>query len=150
MGAMRSYKFLIDRDVEKVASLFPRGRVLTLQKLRLPENASDQEIVRAAWERECIIVTANGDDFISAIHEFQKKTKEKECHELNGLVVLPNEWETQRRLVKDAEKKLRFGSEKVAWFDVWNRNLCVRVKKDGNCEVKRFPQCLYCVKNGAD
>jgi hypothetical protein len=143
---MQPYLFLIDRSAAKAATLFPKHRVLTLGALHIAENASDDEIVRRAWGHSCIIVTANGDDFISAIKKFQKKLMQKECHELNGLIILPNEFEVQKHIVKASGKKLRFGGKKIEWPDVWRDNYCVRLKKSGAPEVKRFPRCFYCEK----
>lgn len=85
-----SYGFLLDRDVSKVASLFPRKRTKTLADVGLSENARDSEIVTKAWERGLTIVTGNGDDFVREIDAFQSRTKRKDCHELHGLIVLPN------------------------------------------------------------
>ena len=143
---MRPFSFLIDRSAAKAASLFPKHRVFTLEALRIPEDAGDDEIVRQAWRHACIIVTANGDDFISAIHRFQKKQMRKECHELNGLIILPNEFEVQKQIVKQSGKKLRFGLRQIGWPDVSNDNLCVRLKKSGAPDVKRSPRCFYCQK----
>lgn len=145
---MSEYRFLIDRSANSAAVLFAGKRVRTLEKVGLPENASDAEIVRIAWEHRCIMVTANGDDFVREIEKFQRKQMEKECHELYGLVILPNESANQERLMRQLQKKKpRFGNKDVEWSDVWEKNLCVRVKRDGVPEVKRFSRCHYCEKN---
>jgi predicted nuclease of predicted toxin-antitoxin system len=144
---MTSYSFLLDRDAAKTASLFPRKRTRTIAQIGLPENASDREIIRMACEREFIIVTANGDDFVREILAFQKQTKRKACHELRGLVILPNQFEIQKRVLRDLEERLRFGNEHLHWHDVWNRNFCVRVRKTGQPQVWRIPRCFYCLKD---
>jgi hypothetical protein len=141
-----SYGFLLDRDVSKAASLFPRKRTKTLIDVGLSEKAKDSEIVREAWERELTIVTGNGDDFIQEINAFQDRTTRADCHELFGLVVLPNGYEHQRRLLQGLEDKLRLGSEKLTWTDVAQKNCLVRVKKNGKPEVKLFKRCFYCQK----
>jgi hypothetical protein len=141
-----SYGFLLDRDVSKVAALFPRKRTRTLSDVGLSEKAKDSEIVREAWERQLTIVTGNGDDFVREINAFQGRTKRADCHELYGVIVLPNGYEHQRRLLQGLEDKLRLGSEKLKWTDVAQKNCFVRVKKSGKPEVKRFKRCFYCQK----
>jgi hypothetical protein len=117
-----------------------------LESLGIPENASDDEIVRKAWLHRCTIVTANGDDFVAAICKFQKKQMRKVCHELNGLIIVPNEFEVQKQTVKAAPKKLRFGGKPIGWPDIWSENLSIRLRKSGAPIVNRFPRCFYCEK----
>jgi hypothetical protein len=50
---LASYGLLLDRDVSKVASLFPRKRIKTLADVGLSETARDSDIVNLdADERE--------------------------------------------------------------------------------------------------
>jgi hypothetical protein len=72
---MKPYKFLLDRDVSKALSLFPRRRARTIAQAKLKSNASDAQIVERAHELACTIVTANGDDFYREMFKFQKTTK---------------------------------------------------------------------------
>jgi hypothetical protein len=146
MAEISHYGFLIDRDVAKAASLFPPKRTRTTLEMGLAEAAPDAAIVELACERRRIIVTGNGDDFIAEILKFQKTTEKKECHDLSGLVILPNGFESQKRALRDIEKRLRFGGRKITWADVWNKNYCVRILKNGNAEITTFPKCLYCRK----
>ena len=141
-----SYGFLLDRDVSKTASLFPRRRLKTLADVGLPETARDSEIVREAWERGLTIVTGNGDDFVREINAFQARTTRGECHEVYGLVVLPNGYEHQKRLLQGLEDKLRLGSERLTWMDIAQKNCFVKVKKNEKPEVRRFKRCFYCQK----
>lgn len=143
---MQPYCFLIDRSAAKAGTLFPQSRVQTLNSLDIAEDASDEEIVRKAWLHRCTIVTANGDDFVTEICKFQKKQMRKLCHELNGLIIVPNEFEVQRQIIKSAHKKLRFGGKPIGWPDVWSDNLCVRLTKGRAPIVTRFPRCFYCEK----
>jgi hydroxypyruvate isomerase len=143
---LSSHGFLLDRDVSKVSSLFPKKRTKTLAGVGLSENARDSEIVRKAWERGLTIVTGNGDDFVREINAFQSRTKRNDCHELHGLVVLPNGYEHQKRLLQDLQDNLRLGSEILTWADVAQKNCLVRVKKNGKPEVRRFQRCFYCQK----
>ena len=140
------YGFLLDRDVSKAVGFFPEKRRCTLAKAGLREDASDREIVEKAWKLNLTIVTSNGDHFVREVMKFLKQTKRKDYHELCGLVVLPNGYEYQKRLLQGVEKKLRLGSEKLTWADVASKDCFVRVKKNGNLEVKRFPRCFYCLK----
>jgi hypothetical protein len=59
-------------------------------------RAKDSEIVKAAWDRRLIIVTANGDDFKTEILAFQARTERNNCRELFGLIVLPSGYELQK------------------------------------------------------
>src|ERR1700688_1332425 len=113
-----SYGVLLDRDVSKAASLFPRKRTQTIADVGLPQDATDAEIVRAAWERELTIVTGNGDDFTREIQKFLAQTRRNECHEMRGLVVLPSGYERQRRLLQDIERTLKLGNQKLTWAGV--------------------------------
>jgi hypothetical protein len=146
---MLSYGFLLDRDVSKAASHFPKKRTKTIADVGLPPNATDAEIVREAWERQLTIVNGNGDDFVREINGFLAQTKKASdgCHEVFGLVVLPNGYERQRRILQNIEATLRPGKEKLTWADVAYRNCYVRVKRTGGTEVKRFRRCIYCLKN---
>ena len=143
---MQPYCFLIDRSAAKAATLFPKSRMQTSNSLDIAENASDEEIVRKAWLHRCTIVTANGDDFVAEICKFQKKQMRRVCHELNGLIVVPNEFEIQKQIIKIAHKKLRFGGKPIGWPNVWSDNLYVRLRKSGSPIVNRFPRCFYCDK----
>lgn len=145
---MSEYRFLIDRSADSVRTLFPRKRVHTLERLGLPEDASDARIVRVAWQKRCILVTANGDDFVHEIENFQKKQMRRECHELYGLIVLPNEFANQKLALSRIKRvAARFGGRDISWPEVWKKNLYVRLKKIGAPEVKRFSRCHYCEKN---
>jgi hypothetical protein len=120
---MRRYGFLLDRDVSKTASLFPRGMARTVMQLELPADAPDASIVKKACEHDLTIVTGNGEDFIREIQKFQGQTQKKDCHEMSGLIILPNGYETQGRLLKTAEERLRFGGRKITWTDVCQKTI---------------------------
>jgi hypothetical protein len=143
---MKPYKFLLDRDVSKAVTFFPRRRASTIADVGLSESASDAAIVEKAWELEATIVTANGDDFLREVRRFLRQTKRKDCHDLFGLVILPNRFEIQRRTLADLGFRLRFDGKKISWDDVWQRNLCVRVRTVGNPEITQLPRCFYCQK----
>jgi hypothetical protein len=140
--------FLLDRDVSKAASLFPAKRTRTIAQVGLATDASDLEIVRKAWDCRLTIVTANGDDFIREITRFLNQTKRTDCHDMYGLIILPNGYQYQKQLLPGIERKLRLGDERLTWADVAKKDCCVRVKKRGNPKVTRFPRCFYCRKRG--
>ena len=144
-----SYGFLLDRDVSKAASLFPKKRTKTIADIGLPPDAPDSEIIKEAWERSLTIVTGNGDDFVKEIQKFLAQTKRDECHEMYGLLVLPNGYERQKRLLQNIEGRLKLGKEKLRWADVADRNCCVKVTRLGAAEVRRFPRCFFCQKRHA-
>jgi hypothetical protein len=112
----------------------------------LAANAPDATIVEKAWELQRTIVTGNGDDFIKEILNFQRQTEKKDCHEMFGVIILPNGLERQKRVLRSLEEKLRFGGKKVSWADVWRENYCVKVSKSGRPVIKAFPKCVYCKK----
>ena len=143
---MYSYGFLLDRDVSKAASHFPKKRTKTIADIGLPKNAPDSEIIKEAWERKLIIVTGNGDDFVKEIQKFLDQTKRDECHEMYGLLVLPNGYERHKRLLQNIEERLKLGKEKLSWADVADRNCCVKVTRLGAAKVRRFPRCFFCQK----
>jgi hypothetical protein len=143
---MRRYRFLLDRDVSKVVSLFPRRRARTITDVGLSETARDAAVVEKAWELEATIVTSNGDDFLKEVGKFLRQTKRKDCHDLFGLIILPNKFEIQKRKLCDLVARLRFGGGRITWDDVWRKNLCVRVKATGNPEITQLPRCFYCQK----
>jgi len=39
-----------------------------------------------------------------------------------GLVILPNGYENQKRLLQNVGDKLRLGTEKLTWWDVADKN----------------------------
>jgi hypothetical protein len=141
---VRGYRFLVDRDVSKIAEQLPRKRTLTLDDVGLPENATDPQIVEAAYERRCIIVTANREHFVAEMERFMRVQKRKQCYDLSGLIVLPSGYEHQKRLWADAEDRLHFGGRKLTWHDIWYKDYLVRLRKSGVHEIKPFPPCRYC------
>jgi hypothetical protein len=116
---------------------------------RIPPNAAGAEIVRVAQDKQLAIVTGNGPDFEREIKAFiaQSKKVADGCHEVFGLVVLPNGYEHQRRILQDVESKLKFDGESVTWADVAERNLYVKVNRTGKVHVKKLPRCPYCIRN---
>lgn len=143
---VKPYRFLLDRDVSKAASLFPARRTRTIADVGLPENAKDAAIVEKAWNLEAIIVTANGDDFLREARKFLRSTKRRDCHDLFGLVILPNKHEIQKRTLEELASRLIFRGKKIGWDEVWRQNLCVRVKTIGTPEITQLPRCFYCQK----
>jgi hypothetical protein len=63
--------FLLDRDVSKVASLFPKKRTKTIADIGLPQNATDAEIVKAAFDRQLTIVTGNASPLLICNPKFE-------------------------------------------------------------------------------
>jgi hypothetical protein len=143
---MSSYRFLLDRDVQKAKNCFPRKRAITAAEAGLADDAPDSVVVERAFDLGAIIVTANGDDFFREVIKFQRKTKRTAdgCREMNGLVVLSSGFEVQRRQIARALERMYFGSDKIDWADVWNENYYVRLKDGGRAEVNLLPRCRYC------
>ena len=143
---MTSYKFIFDNDSRKAAEFFPRRRIVTLEQAGLTQKASDREIVEVASDREWIIVTANGDHFITEIKRYLQQSKKQACHDLAGLVIVPNDHQHQQRALPQLEKRLHFNGSHIGWKDVWELDCCVRVTKDGKAQITRFERCFYCGK----
>jgi len=76
------YRFLLDRDVSKSASLFPAKRARTIAQVDLPDNTTDPQIVRKAWDLRLTTVTSNGDHFVREITKFLNQTRQVDCHEM--------------------------------------------------------------------
>ena len=143
---MRKYKFLIDNDSQAASRFFPDKRAISLSQAKLDSSASDAEVVAAAWDMECIIVTANGQDFEKEIKQFLQKTQREDCHDLFGLVVIPNAAAIQNRVLPGLAGKLRFNGKSITWDDVWRKNYLVRVHSSGNVDVRELGRCFYCKK----
>jgi hypothetical protein len=142
---MRPYKFLFDECVRDAETHFPKDRILPRARLKLTDGATDEAIVEAAYWAKAIIVTANAQDFIRIMDRFLKKQMEKYCRDLSGLVVIPNS--IQRRVLDRAVERMTFGGERITWFDVWRRDLCVKISPLGIPRVSRFRPCYYCGKH---
>src|SRR5262249_1920141 len=134
----------------KAVEFYPKRRVLTLAQAGLKPQSTDREIVEIASDRRWIIVTANGDDFIKEIKRYLRQTTKLHCHDLFGLVVIPNEYEIQKRILPRLEERLVFGGKHLSWKDVWDLDCCVRVTKSRAVQVTRFDRCFYCKKQGLD
>jgi hypothetical protein len=94
-------------------------------------------------------MTANGHDFVDKVNLFVASSTRKEwgCHDAAGLVVVPNDYASQKRLIPWAEERLRLDKRRITWPDVWSESLFVRIKKDENHEARQLPRCPTCVEN---
>ncbi|WP_370655575.1 DUF5615 family PIN-like protein [Candidatus Binatus sp.] len=142
---MRPYRFLFDECVRDAAEYFPKARVISRANIKLKDGASDEAVVEAAYKAEAIIVTANGKDFIRIMDRFLKKQMVKFCRDLNGLVVIPNP--IQQHVLRRAAERMTFDGEKITWYDVWRRDLYVKISPQGIPRVVRFRRCYYCEKH---
>ena len=143
---MRKYKFLIDNDSQAAVRFFPEKRVVSLASAELETSATDAEVVNMAWELECIIVTANGQDFEKEIKKFLQTTQRDDSHDLFGLVVIPNAAAAQERVLPCLGARLRYAGKSITWDDVWHKNYLVRVHSKSTVEVRELGRCFYCRK----
>lgn len=120
---MREYRFLIDNDSQAASVYFPEKRVVTLAQAKLNPAAPDSQVVAAAREMECIIVTANGPDFEKEIKHFLQRSQRKDCYDLFGLVVIPNPAAIQARVLPGLSDKLRINGKRISWENVWQGKL---------------------------
>ena len=146
---MTGHKFLFDRDAAKAKELFPKRRSVSMADVGLAENATDRDIVERACGGGFTIVTCNGDHFIKEFQRYLDQTERKNCHEMFGLVILPNGFEVQKRALKGIANKLRLNGRAIGWKDVSEQDCCVRVEKTGHVKASRFERCRYCKKRGA-
>jgi hypothetical protein len=144
-----AYTFLFDEDVKSIASQFRnKRRVRTLSQVGLPTTAHDRDIVRKAWGRQFIIVTANKQHFKKRIEEFHGERGHCPC--MFGLVILPSGEEIQKQVLVDfkaLEQQLSFKKQSITWKDVHQKNYMVRVVKKGNPQVTELPLCVDCRKD---
>lgn len=144
---LHQYGFLLDNDVAKVAACLPKKRVKTLADVGLSEDASDAAIVKEAWRRGLTIITGNAKDFVREIENFQGQTSRTNCHEMWGLVALPNGYELQKRILESFDERLRKAG--LRWADVADGNYLIRPTPAG-LDIRQFDRCIYCLKNGAE
>lgn len=147
---MTNYKFIIDNNCRNAAQFFPSRRIVSLERAGLSPNASDRQIVEVASERQWIIVTANGDDFIDEIKRYLRQSMKLACHDLHGLVIIPNDYQLQQYCLPRLDQRLQYKGKHIGWKDVWELDCCVRVTKKGKAQITRFDRCFYCNKNGLD
>jgi hypothetical protein len=81
------------------------------------------------------------------MRKFLATTKRKDCHDLYGLVIIPNQAAIQDRVLPKLATKLRLEGKRISWDDVWRKNLLVRVRSDGVVNVRdELGRCFYCKK----
>ena len=76
----------------------------------------------------------------AASRTLSHKQKRDGCHEMFGLVILPNRYEINKRLLPEIEKKLRMSGRKITWADVHFENYRVRLKKDERPSTRRLAE----------
>lgn len=86
-------------------------RIVSLERAGLNAKASDRQIVEVASERRWIIVTVNGDDFIEEIKRYLSQTKKLACHDLYGLVVIPNDSQIQKHFFASLRRTTKFSGQ---------------------------------------
>jgi len=112
---------------------------------------SDAALVRRAYEEKLTIVTNNEGDFVRHILTFQKKLQQKWCHELLGLVVVPNTQIAAERFWASIRRGVGSTTGIVAWREVRDNNLIVGPPDArGRARLRRFHQCFYCRKFGTE
>ena len=108
---------------------------------------TDSEITTEAWNTLKTAVTANGSVFVRAFlnHHRRHPCTKSGCHDLNGLIVIPNhEFRARNALVAaDKLRSLRLGRSPLTWDDVHEYNLYAKYHADGTVDLKRFPLCRY-------
>lgn len=134
-----AFAALIDHDVAFARAWF--GGIVADGRL------SDDEVTAEAWETLRTVVTANGGDFVRALlrHQRTHPCTKTYCHDMNGLIVIPNHEFRAKNAVEAVRKRngLRAGRQQLSFDDVSDYNLYAKYHTDGTVEVKRFPICQY-------
>jgi hypothetical protein len=144
IGQMRGHRFFLDNDVQGAARFFPERRFVSYKQAKLDSSAPDEDVIARSRGLECIIVTANGVDYEQKSRRFLRQTQKKDCHDLFGLVVIPNDGVAQARVLPGLDKRLRFNGKRITWNDVWQENYLVRVHSTGQVDVEALGRCFYC------
>jgi hypothetical protein len=130
--------FLIDADV-RFARDWVGGRIAS-------PRWHDRTVVQSAWDDGSTIVTANGSDFVRYMLEHQRShpCRKDKCHDLAGLIVIPNhEFRAKRAFDAVSKRGLRAGRALLSLDDISQHNLYVKLHLDGSAEIRRFPLCPY-------
>jgi hypothetical protein len=144
---MRGHRFFLDNDIQGAARFFPERRLVSYKQAKLDPSAPDEDVIARSAGLECIIVTANGVDYEQKSRRFLRQTRKKDCHDLCGLVVIPNSGAAQTRVLPGLARRLRFKDKRITWDEVWNENYLVRVHANGIVDVQELGRCFYCQKN---
>ena len=132
---MSDYRFILDNNCAKAAACLLKRRTLTLKQARLSPDVTDREIVETASDRKWIIVTSNGDDFITEIKRYLAQSTKHRCHDLAGLVIIAQRFRVKKNALPKVAQRLFFNGRHLSWKDVWERNYCIRITKTGNVHV---------------
>ena len=138
---MHNYGFLLDENVVKLKSLFPRNRAKTVHDYKL-DGEPDSKVIKVAGDEGLIIVTAD-----AQYPEFFRKIAHSggSKQHLYGLVlIVPTDLERQKRLfpLNEIENRLRLNEVKnISWPIVSGYNLLVRVEEGRRVTVQRLPPC---------
>jgi hypothetical protein len=124
-------------------SEFREGVTETILDLGLKPDADDLKVIDLASRRHAILVTAD-------VKIFQKckayQDRNKVC--LYGLLMLPDGFEVQRRLLGDLRQRTKQMHHSrydypLTWADVHDDNLFVKVHKSGDPGVEEMCQCAW-------
>lgn len=138
---MHNYGFLLDENVVKLKSLFPRNRAKTVHDFDLNGEA-DAKVIKKAGDEGLIIVTADAQypEFFRNVASMGRSSRH-----LYGLVlIVPTDLERQKRLfpLSEIESRLRLnGAKNISWPIVSTYNLLVRVEERRRVTVQRLPPC---------
>lgn len=113
-----------------------------------PRALDSQNVVRA-YNDELTVVTNNANDYLWEFNKFQRKLQRNECHELVGLVIVPNKQFEAEPFWNSIKRGVVHAGRKVTWREVRDYNLVVGPPDEhGRARLRRFEQCFYCKKYG--
>jgi hypothetical protein len=137
------FKFLLDRGVNHLRDCFPSKRVASTETLGLRSTLPDDvctkcwassslpsgraisrgrprdlfSIIQHASTKGYLLVASNRRDFLRDAKRYiaQSSKKDRGCCRVSGMILLvPNDEITQRRALKDLEKRLKFEGKGLA------------------------------------
>jgi len=130
--------FLVDLSVRDTLPLFKKAHITAYQH--------DPETVHEAWEESRMIVTNNEKDFIRYVAEHSKRDSGKTCLDCWGLLIVPGDKMTRKRVISKVKNGITLGGTLIPWAPIAYANLCVSLHADGTVGVRRFRRCLRCEK----
>jgi hypothetical protein len=139
----RHHFFLLDHAVLALKPEFREGITETILDGGLKANADDMEVIDLAAIRHAILVTADV-GILQKCKVYQDRSRD--C--LYGLLLLPDGFEIQKRLLSDLRqgtKQMRHAryDRPLTWADVHHDNLLVKVHRNGDPGVEELCTCPW-------
>jgi hypothetical protein len=104
-----------------------------------------RSIVREAWSSCRTIITSRGAEFVECIEEFQYPASNRECKDLWGLIVIPDNLLQSEIFLQNISQGLTLlAKERLQWPAAAFLNLNIEFTPEGTPEIRRFKRCHFC------